>query len=130
LAIVYLPTATLPILTWHSSFLPVLIPSSPDGDDTVIRQAAEDDWDLLAVPPQKTLKIDRGNSPVFDSEELVNVKASDVYHALTSVGDDGKKIGGPQKPLTEQIKSVNAVTMYVFTFCSLFGSLQLFLALP
>jgi hypothetical protein len=113
LAIVYLPTAELPALSLHDAFLPVLIPSSAEmeGDDSVMRQAAEDDWDLLGVPANRTLQVG-GKSSVIDSEATSGIKPLRAYELLSSIGDETKKCS-PHRPLTEKIKSVNAVTLYV-----------------
>lgn len=73
-------------------------------------QAAEDDWDLLAVPPDRTLSLGYGKSPILDANELANIHSTRVYEALRSIGHDSKKITG-SKALTEQVKSMNAVTL-------------------
>jgi len=115
LAIVYLPTAELPALSLHDAFLPVLVPSSPklECDNTVIRQAAEDDWDLLGISTTSTLQLDGGNSSVIDSESITDIKPLRVYELLSSIGDEPKKYNPSHKQLAEKIKSVNAVTLYV-----------------
>jgi hypothetical protein len=113
LAVVYLPTARLPTLRLHTSFLPVLVSSSSilpaDFDDAVALQAAEDDWDLLCVPANKTSNIGRTRSPVFDSNKLLHITAEQAYGVLHDIGRETKKV--TLKPITEQVKSVNAVTL-------------------
>ncbi|KDR76200.1 hypothetical protein GALMADRAFT_247459 [Galerina marginata CBS 339.88] len=111
LAVVYLPAAKLPVLAWHDAYLPVLVPSVTDLDDPLTLQAAEEDWDLLAVPSNKVVKLGAAESPVFDPEDLVFVNASRAYDVLRGVGRDIKK-SAALKPLTEQVKSVNAVTLF------------------
>ncbi|KAF8968101.1 hypothetical protein BDZ97DRAFT_1800866 [Flammula alnicola] len=93
LAIVYLPAAKLPILSWHTTYLPVLVPSITDLENT-------------------TLQLGSSKSTVFNAEELGNVDATHVYEELRNIGHDPKKITA-LKPLTEQVKSMNAVTLYV-----------------
>ena len=116
LAVVYLPTAKLPTLELHNSFLPVFVSSSSilpaDFDDVVSLQAAEDDWDLLSVPADKTLNIGETRSPVFDSNKLLHISSEQAYRVLHDIGRETKKV--TLKPVTEQVKSVNAVTLYVF----------------
>jgi len=114
LAVVYLPTPKLPILPLHTSFLPVLVSSSSiltaDFDNAIALQAAEDDWDLLCVPADKTLNIGRTRSPVFDSNKLLHITSEQAYGIFQDVGRETKKV--TLKPVTEQIKSVNAVTLF------------------
>ena len=117
LAVVYLPTAKLPTLRLHNSFLPVLVSSSilpADFDNAVALQAAEDDWDLLCVPADKTLNIGGTRSPVFDSNRLVHITSEQAYGVLHDIGRETKKV--TLKPITEQVKSVNAVTLYIFIY--------------
>ena len=113
LAVVYLPTAKLPTLRLHTSFLPVLVSSSSmlhaDFDDAVALQAAEDDWDLLCIPADKTLNIGGTRSPVFDSNKLLHITSEQAYGVLHNIGRESKK--ATLKPITEQVKSVNAVTL-------------------
>jgi hypothetical protein len=117
LAIVYLPTAKLPPLRLHTSFLPVLVSSSSilpaDFDNAVALQAAEDDWDLLCVPADKTLNIGGTRSPVFDSSKLLHITSEQAYGVLHDFDHETKKV--TLKPITEQVKSVNAVTLYIFS---------------
>lgn len=116
LAVVYLPTTKLPILPWHTSFLPVFVSSSilaADFDDAVALQAAEDDWDLLCVPANKTLNIGGTRSPVFDSNKLLHLTPEQAYGVLQDIGRETKK--ATLKPITEQVKSVNTVTLYVLS---------------
>ncbi|KAF9532612.1 hypothetical protein CPB83DRAFT_847066 [Crepidotus variabilis] len=112
-AIVFVPTAKLPLLQWHTAFMPVLVPSGPsaEGDNTVMKQAAEDDWDLLAVPTKKVVKLGSSDSLVFDSSKLSELKPSRVYDVLYDIGHDDEDEETP-KPLTEKIKSMNAVTLF------------------
>lgn len=118
LAVVYLPTAKLPTLRLHNSFLPVLVSSSSilpaDFDNAVALQAAEDDWDLLCVPADKTLNINGTRSPVFDSNKLLHITSEQAYGVLHDIGRETKKV--TLKPVTEQVKSVNAVTLYIFSY--------------
>ena len=119
MAVVYLPTPQLPTLRWHNSFLPVLVSSSilpSDFDNTFALQAAEDDWDLLCVPADKTLNISGSRSPVFDSNKLLHVSSEQAYGLLQDIGRETKKV--TLKPITEQVKSVNAVTLYIFPLSS------------
>ena len=114
LAVVYLPTAKLPTLRLHTSFLPVLVSSSSilptDFDDAIALQAAEDDWDLLCVPSDKTLNIGGSRSPVFESNKLLHITSEQAYGVLHDIGRETKKVS-LIKPITEQAKSVNAVTL-------------------
>ena len=73
-------------------------------------QAAEDDWDLLAVPSNRTLNLRYSQSPIVDSDELANIDSTRVYEALRSIGHDNKKVAA-SRVLTEQVKSMNAVTL-------------------
>jgi len=116
LAIVYLPTARLPLITWHDTFLPVLVPCAPEveSQNTVMLQAAEDDWDLLNVPIDQTLRLAAGDSLVFDSEKLSDLKPSKVYELLSNVGQQSKS-ADHTRPLTEKIK-MNPITMYAFLY--------------
>ena len=118
MAVVYLPTAKLPTLRLHNSFLPVLVSSSSilpaDFDDAVALQAAEDDWDLLCVPADKTLNIGGTRSPVFDSNKLLHITSEQAYRVLHDIGRETKKVA--LKPITEQVKSVNAVTLYILSY--------------
>ncbi|KAF9477933.1 hypothetical protein BDN70DRAFT_896145 [Pholiota conissans] len=111
LAIVYLPTPQLPILSWHSSYLPVLVPSVTELDHEMMAQAAEDDWDLLGVPANKMIKLGYNKSPVLDANELTSIDSTHVYEVLRNIGNDTKKIAA-LKPLTEHVKSMNAVTLF------------------
>ncbi|KAF8149974.1 hypothetical protein B0H34DRAFT_731963 [Crassisporium funariophilum] len=114
LAIVYLPATKLPVLSWHTSYLPVLVPSttltSDFEDNAVMLQAAEDDWDLSSVPATKTLKLGPSRSPVFDCEDLSYINPDHAYQMLHNLGQETKKV--VMKPITEQVKSVNAVTLF------------------
>ncbi|CAA7266845.1 unnamed protein product [Cyclocybe aegerita] len=113
LAIIYLPTSKLPILPWHTAFLPVFVPPSfiTDDEKNAALQSAEDDWDLLAVPADRILKLGTGKSIVFDSQRLQDVKPSNAHDVLSCIGRETKKVTA-SKPLTEQVKSVNAVTLF------------------
>jgi len=82
-------------------------------DNTVIRQAAEDDWDLLGISTTSTLQLDGGKSSVIDSESITDIKPQLAYELLSNIGDEHKRCNGSHKQLTEKIKSVNAVTLYV-----------------
>ncbi|KAJ3517934.1 hypothetical protein NLJ89_g182 [Agrocybe chaxingu] len=112
LAIVYLPTTKLPSLPWHTAFLPVFVPSSfiTDDEKNTALQSAEDDWDLLAVPADRILKLGTGKSIVFDSQGLQDVKPSNAHDVLSCIGHETKIT--TSKLLTEQVKSVNAVTLF------------------
>lgn len=115
LAIVYLPAAKLPILSWHDAYLPVLVPSITDLDNNVMLHAAEDDWELLGVPSTKVINLGARKSVIFEPDELSLVSAAQI---IRGVGRDARKIAA-SKPLTEQVKSVNAVTLCVaFSFPS------------
>lgn len=111
MAIVYLPAAKLPVLSWHNTYLPVVVPSITDLDEEVMRQGAEDDWDLLAVPAQQTLRLGLGTSPVVDAEDVEKVDPTNSYQALRAIGREVKKAATPLKPLTERVKSMNAATL-------------------
>lgn len=115
MAIVYLPTDEPPALSLHDAFLPVVVPpsSKTEGDNSVRRQAAEDDWDRLGVPAIRTLQVNGGKSPVIDSEIISDIKPLRAYELLSDIGDKHKKCSH-HKPLTEKIKSVNTVTLYGF----------------
>jgi hypothetical protein len=77
-----------------------------------MRQGAEDDWDLLAVPAQQTLRLSLGTSPVIDAEDVEKVDATHAYQSLRSIEREVKKTGAPSpKPLTERVKSMNAATL-------------------
>jgi len=108
---VYLPTAKLPILPLHNAYLPVFIPSITDVGDTLL-QSAEDDWELLGVPESRTLKLGASESPVFDSQELSCINPNHAYKVLRGIDRNIKTITGT-RPLTEQVKSINAVTLWV-----------------
>ncbi|KAF8910652.1 hypothetical protein CPB84DRAFT_1764270 [Gymnopilus junonius] len=108
LAIVYLPAAKLPVLSWHDAYLPVLVPSITDLDNNVMLHAAEDDWELLGVPSAKVINLGARKSVIFEPDELSLVSAAQI---IRSVGRDTKKIT-VSKALTEQVKSVNAVTLF------------------
>ena len=128
MAVVYLPTPKLPTLRWHNSFLPVFVSSSilpADFDNTVALQAAEDDWDLLCVPADKILNIAGTRSPVFDSSKLLHITSEQAYGVLQDIGRETKKV--TLKPITEQVKSVNAVTLYFFFLLQKDDHLTLFI---
>lgn len=116
MAIVYLPTARLPLITWHDTFLPVLVPSvaEVESQNTVMLQAAEDDWDLLNVPIDQTLRLVAGDSLVFDSEKLSALKPSKAYELLCNIGQQSKSVHHA-RPLAEKIR-MNPMTMYAFSF--------------
>ncbi|KAF9036223.1 hypothetical protein BJ165DRAFT_1507346 [Panaeolus papilionaceus] len=111
LAIVYLPIPKLPVLSWHSAYLPVVIPFSPLTTEA-FGPMADDDWELLAVPADKTIKLGVSKTPVFDSDEVGLLNPDHAYEVLSDIGND-TRIELALKPLTEQVKSVNAVTLYV-----------------
>lgn len=112
MAIVYLPAAKLPVLSWHASYLPVVLPTITDLDEEVMRQGAEDDWDLLAVPVQRTLGLGSGISPVINSGDVEKSDSTHVYQSLRGIGRELKKTEAhPLKPLTERVKSMNAATL-------------------
>jgi len=77
-------------------------------------QAAEDDWDLLAVPIGQTLRLLAGDSLVFDCKKVSELKPSKVYELLYNIGQQSKSVNHT-KPLTEKIK-MNPMTMYGFSF--------------
>ncbi|KAH9481723.1 hypothetical protein JR316_0006250 [Psilocybe cubensis] len=112
LAVVYLPTVKLPVLAWHDAYLPVVIPT-PDSelDDAVMLQNAEDDWDLLAIPSNRVVKLGTSKSSIFNPKDLVQLSSVQILQILRGIGRDTKKITA-LKPLTEQVKSVNAVTLF------------------
>ncbi|KAF9557425.1 hypothetical protein CPC08DRAFT_50077 [Agrocybe pediades] len=111
LAIVYLPTFKLPVLAWHDAYLPVLVPSTADEEKNVMLQVAEDDWDLLAVPNHRVIRFGASKSPVFDASDLASADSAHVFQALCGIGHEEDK-EALTKPLTEQVKSVNAVTLF------------------
>lgn len=110
----YLPTTKLPTLGLHDSFLPVLVPSAPNIDgENLVHQAAEDDLELLAIPPSRILQLASNGSLLFNSKDLLDVKPSQAYELLYNIGREAKK-AVLSRPLTEKLKSVNAVTLYDF----------------
>ncbi|PPQ69079.1 hypothetical protein CVT26_003554 [Gymnopilus dilepis] len=108
LAIVYLPTAKLPVLSWHDGYLPVLVPSITDLDSNVMLHAAEDDWELLGVPSSRVIQPGARQSVIFEPDELSLVSATQI---IREIRRDNRKNTTP-RPLTEQVKSVNAVTLF------------------
>jgi len=98
------------VLAWHDAYLPVLVPSITDVDKNVMLQAAEDDWDLLGVPTHKVIKLGATRSSVFDANDLISLDSTHVYEAMRDIGREEEQ-RTPPKPLTEQVKSVNAVTL-------------------
>lgn len=77
-----------------------------------MRQAAEDDWDLLGVPVARILQLGGGKSSVIDSEAITDINPLRAFEMLSNIADESRKCN-PHKPLAEKIKSVNAVAMYV-----------------
>lgn len=114
LAIVYLPTPTLPLLSSHTLYLPVYVSGAALGsnlDPQDIAASAEDDWDLLSVPLTKILQFDAENKfSVFNSEELGSVTAPQVHRALQALSRKPKKT--VTKSVSEQASPVNAATIF------------------
>lgn len=88
----------------------MVIPSFNIADHESAIQAAEDDWDLLGVPPDRTLSLGLGKSPILDAAGLQAIDSGRLYEALRNIGRDTKKVN-VMKPLSEQVKSMNAVTL-------------------
>ena len=88
-----------------------MIPSITDVEDALL-QSAEDDWELLGVPESRTVKLGASNSPVFDARELSCINPNHAYEVLRGIDCNIKRITGT-RPLTEQVKSINAVTLWV-----------------
>lgn len=84
-----------------------------DSIDDVSRTAAEDDWDLLSVPANKTLYLDDDiKSPIFNGNTIRELDPLRAHHALQRVVDHVKKPSARHIP--EQLSSVHAVTLCVF----------------
>ncbi len=94
LAIVYLPAATLPVLSFHNAYLPVLVPVVPTSTDqagSVLRHAAEDDWELLGVPADKTIFLTSDKTPISNADALSHLeprRAFEVIHHVLVVLPD------------------------------------------
>ncbi|TFK40344.1 hypothetical protein BDQ12DRAFT_601900 [Crucibulum laeve] len=118
LAIVYLPSTTLPNLAVHTAYIPVFVSSpvstlDPDGAILSAHIAAEDDWDLLSVSADKTLHLNEGTkSPLFDSEGLLQFECLRAYHVLQGVIDGSHTKKAASKSVVEQLHSRQAVTLF------------------
>lgn len=113
MAIVYLPTTTLPLLSPHTLYLPVFVPGAAldsNLDPQDIAATAEDDWDLLSVPLTQILQFDAENkSSVFNSEELESLTPPQVHRAFQALSSRPKKTVA--KSVSEQASHVNAAKM-------------------
>ncbi|KAF5359398.1 hypothetical protein D9756_003398 [Leucocoprinus leucothites] len=90
LAIVYLPAATLPVLSLHNAYLPVLVPALPASADqagSVLRHAAEDDWELLGVPVNRTIFLNSDKTPVMSTDALSRLESWKAFEVIRSVLD-------------------------------------------
>jgi hypothetical protein len=114
LAVVYLPATTLPVLSLHTAYLPVLVPAAPGSKDSdigsVLRHVAEDDWDLLGVPANKTVTLDSEKSPIFVADALPHIESWKVSETIDNIIDGRlRRI----KAAPDNGHSVRAVTLYV-----------------
>lgn len=119
LAIVYLPTATLPVLSLHSAYLPVLVPTSADQVNSVLRHAAEDDWELLGVPAHKTIFL------TSDKEHLSNadvLSCLEPYRAFQVIHQALDSPARQIKTVSDNGHPTRAVTLYVQPCASLVTS--------
>jgi hypothetical protein len=91
LAIVYLPATTLPVLSLHNAYLPVLVPVFPTSTDgeagSVLRHAAEDDWELLGVPANRTVFLNSAKTPVMSADALSRVEPWKAFEVIRNVLD-------------------------------------------
>ncbi|KXN89107.1 hypothetical protein AN958_06308 [Leucoagaricus sp. SymC.cos] len=91
LAIIYLPATTLPVLSLHTAYLPVVVPvssSSADGEaGHVLCHAAEDDWELLAVPANRTIILNSDKTPVASADALSRLEPWKAFEVIQNVLD-------------------------------------------
>jgi len=75
----------------------------------MLLQAAEDDWELLAVPRHKVTRLAGRASPIFDTNQLSALYGRRAYGLLSHLSDE---VDEPlSKPLTEQLKSAKSVKL-------------------
>jgi hypothetical protein len=115
LAIVYLPATTLPALSLHSAYLPVLAPLAPlDGEASpVMRHAAEDDWELLGVPANRTVFLGSDKTPVISADEVSRLEPWRAFEVIRNVLDSPYQ---QIKAVSENGHPVRTVTMYVYPY--------------
>ncbi|KAF9444821.1 hypothetical protein P691DRAFT_796021 [Macrolepiota fuliginosa MF-IS2] len=113
LAIVYLPATTLPVLSLHTAYLPVLVPGgSGDTDDfagSVLRHAAEDDWELLGVPANRTIVLSSNKTPVLDPGALSYIESWRVFEVVRDVLDNPFR---QIKTVSDNSHPIHAVTFF------------------
>ena len=113
LAIVYLPAATLPVLSFHNAYLPVLVPVVPTSTDqagSVLRHAAEDDWELLGVPADKTIFLTSDKTPISNADALSHLEPCRAFEVIHHVLDSPAR---QIKTASDNGHPARAVTLYV-----------------
>lgn len=113
LAIVYLPAATLPVLSFHNAYLPVLVPVVPTSTDqagSVLRHAAEDDWELLGVPADKTIFLTSDKTPISNADALSHLEPRRAFEVIHHVLDSPAR---QIKTASDNGHPARAVTLYV-----------------
>ncbi|KAJ3562310.1 hypothetical protein NP233_g9654 [Leucocoprinus birnbaumii] len=112
LAIVYLPAATLPVLSLHNAYLPVLVPVVPTSSDqasSVLRHAAEDDWELLGVPASRTVYLNSDKTPIMNADALSRLEPWKAFEVIRNVLDSPAQ---QIKPASENGHPARAVTLF------------------
>lgn len=121
LAIVYLPATTLPVLSLHTAYLPILVPAASDFKDegSVLRHAAEDDWELLGVPTNKTIFLGSEKAPVLSADALSHVESWKTFEVIRNILDSPIQ---QIRAVSDNGHPVRAVTLYVYP-CAPFNPL-------
>ncbi|KAJ2924874.1 hypothetical protein H1R20_g12241, partial [Candolleomyces eurysporus] len=119
LGIVFLPANRLPVLGHHTTYFAVLARDDfADvlyNTDNAARNAAEDDWELLNIPPPQVLKLKTpANSTIINHEDIKLLNARQVHRSMQSIlyeDDYVEKESG----LKGQMQ-VNPYKVYVLSF--------------
>lgn len=90
LGIVFLPANRLPTLAPHTAYISVLandyIADVMYNNDKALRNAAEDDWELLNLSPSQTLNLKTPErSPVINHQDVKSLDSRQVYRALQAI---------------------------------------------
>jgi hypothetical protein len=117
LGIVFLPANRLPVVDPHTAYFAVLasdyISNVIYNNDKALRNAAEDDWELLNVGPERALDLRTPiRSPVVNHQDIKYLNARQVYRALHSVLYEDVDVP-KEAPFKSQATPANAAKVYV-----------------
>ena len=121
LGLIFLPANRLPVVSAHNAYLSILATDSFSdlmyNNDKAVRNAAEDDWELLNIHPSQVLRVKANDkSPFIDAEDIKFLNARQVHRAFQSIlyEDENDAIAQKESVFKVQATPANAVKVYVF----------------